>query len=89
MAEEGHVIPEISRKPELFYPFEWNAFHELNTERRFHMGGAGPIPISAIRDYFNMDWIEEDDDYQRFKQLIRTLDSVQMKHIADSQEKGK
>ena len=89
MADNGHSIPELTQRPDLRYPYEWNAFQELNTERRFHMSGAGPIPVSAIRDYFNFEWLEEDADYPRFKRLIRALDWVQMKHAADQQPKGK
>lgn len=75
--------------PEAFYDqpdiglqwlFHWQAFHDLSTERQIGMG-VGPIPRSAIRSYAEEYGIIEDDEYDKFEQIIRSVDVNYLKLV--------
>ena len=63
------MIPPELHDIELFY---WQAFWDLCTERQVTMGGAMPIPLSAIRKY------EEDNGChgREFIDIMRKMDAA-------------
>lgn len=63
--------PKVAPENEFF----WHAFWDLNTERQIGMS-AGPIPFSAIGAYADRYGIRSVDEFDRFKSIIRAMDSV-------------
>lgn len=60
--------------------FYYDAFRELGTARQFGMG-IGPIPFTAIADYFRVYSI--DGDFDEFSHIIRCMDNVYLQLNAD------
>lgn len=60
-----------------------DAFFELSTERQITMGGAGPIPRSAVTDYMRSEGITND---QTFRSLIRSLDAVYLRTMREKSD---
>lgn len=52
------------------------------------MGGCGPIPWTAIDRYAARHDIQGADEFERFVRLIRALDQVYMKHVAEKSKAG-
>ena len=77
MEDEGHVIPELVDRPEIFQdaiPY-FAAFRELSTSRPMGFG-VGFIPHSEIHSYLNEHQIysyEERDEYFNWIQFIDRL----------------
>lgn len=74
----GRMLPQgyLSRPP--VAPengFLWDAFWDLNTERQIGTP-PGPIPVTAIISYAERYGIESVDEFDRFKNMIRAMDTV-------------
>jgi hypothetical protein len=81
-AKSGMPLPErIKNRPELLpgLEFIWRAFWDLATCRTIGMG-EGPIWWIAVNDYANRYGITDEDEFDRFKMLIKELDSVFLDH---------
>lgn len=70
--------------PTLERPLLWEAFWDLSTERISTMS-LGPIPISKIHWYAEVELGLDDDERQAFVYIIRRLDSY---FIGKSAEKA-
>jgi hypothetical protein len=75
MADAGETIADLETRvrPDNHLLFHWSAFADLSTDRQVGFG-IGPIPGSAIRAYAQWYGIDDADEYERFKSLIRTMD---------------
>jgi hypothetical protein len=76
MEAQGHIIPELQNKPELFpeaLPY-LSAFHTLSMSRQMGFG-IGYIPYSEICSYLNENQISYSDreDYINWIQLIDSI----------------
>jgi hypothetical protein len=65
--------------------FIWRAFWEMSTDRDFGMA-EGPIPWSVMDRYALRHEIE-DDEFDRFVLMIKSLDSVYIEHRTKQQNK--
>ena len=77
MEDEGHVIPELQNKPDLFdsaIPY-LNAFHALSTSRQIGFG-IGFIPYSEIYTYLNENNIYDIDDREDYYHFIKFIDVI-------------
>lgn len=89
---KGIVKPDDQEPNTEGFQFYFDAFHELSTARQFGMA-IGPIPFTAVADYFTIYDIEG--DFFEFAAIIRHMDSVYLKLNADElkktskQDKGK
>jgi hypothetical protein len=75
MEDQGHVIPELQNKPELFpelIPY-LSAFQDLTTSRQTGFG-MGYIPYSEICSYLTENRIPYP-DREEFLRWIRFIDS--------------
>lgn len=60
------------------------AFADLSTDRPLGaMGGAGPIPWSAIDRYAARHEIDDLDEFDRFRRMIRAQDRAYLDHVAE------
>lgn len=66
----------------------WLAFNELTTERQVGMG-AGPIPVSKIREYAGDHLDLTGDAAERFVVLIREMDGEYLAASAPKKRHGK
>lgn len=76
-------IPDfILNAPELNLgnKFYYDAFIALTTTRPIGFGGVGQIPWTAIREYFKMLNIDEDDFYE-FYRIISLVDNAYLKLV--------
>ncbi len=83
---EGKIRPE-DLEPDIG-PFEYymDCFRELSTCRNNGMS-LGPIPVTAILDYFKA---IDGEDFENFIYIMRLLDDTLLKHMAEkSKAKGK
>lgn len=55
--------------------FQWSAFWDLHTDRPVGMG-VGPIPFGAIDQYAARYSIDDLDDFEAFRELIRAMDDA-------------
>lgn len=80
MADAGETIADLETRvrPASHLLFHWSAFADLSTDRPVGFG-IGPIPGSAIRAYAQWYSIDDSDEYERFKSLIRRMDREFMK----------
>ena len=78
--DRGDPTPFWDRRPILpgSLAWVWRAWEELSTCRTYHMGGAGPIPWSAIHEWARHRGMghEEEDDLAAF---VWALDAELMK----------
>lgn len=66
----------------------WNSFHELSTERSVGMG-AGPIPLSKVREYLREELeIDDEEEYEHAYMVLKRLDS-EYASLANKTEKEK
>jgi hypothetical protein len=75
-AEEGEIPRALLEKPEipLHLGFVWRAFWDLNGDRAVGLGGAGPIPFTAIDRYAERFGIVGAEAFERFVLPIRGTD---------------
>jgi hypothetical protein len=75
--DAGDEIPEDAIPPEIpdEARFAYFAFNEFATDRQVGMG-VGPIPFTAIDAYAHRYGIAGD-EFERFRLLIRTIESEQ------------
>lgn len=65
------------------------AFSDLTTDRQLGaMGGAGPIPWSAIDRYAARHEIDDLDDFDRFRRMIRAQDRTYLEHMAEEAKRA-
>lgn len=77
--EAGNIAPSLLENPEpeiwIHLLQLWNSFHELSTERSVGMG-AGPIPLSKVREYLREELkLRAEDEYEHAYGVLRKLDS--------------
>lgn len=76
MADRPELAPHLALFSE--------AFSDLSTDRPFSaMGGAGPIPWSAIDRYAARHEIDDPDDFDRLRRMIRAQDRAYLDHMAE------
>lgn len=76
MADRPELEPHLA-----FYS---EAFADLSTDRPLGaMGGAGPIPWSAIDRYAARHEIDDPDDFDRLRRMIRAQDRAYLDHVAE------
>lgn len=78
--------PFMAERPELapHLAFYSDAFSELDTDRQFGaLGGAGRIPWSAIDRYAARHEIDDPDDFDRLRRMIRAQDRAYLDHMAE------
>jgi hypothetical protein len=67
------MLKDEDKEPDIGgFQFYFDAFQELSTSRQVGMG-LGPIPFTAIAEYFR---IYELADFDEFAYLIRRMDNV-------------
>lgn len=76
-------MPALDARPEVadHLVFVWSAFWELGSDRAIGFA-AGPIPFTAIDAYAVRYGIEDIDQFDRFRALIRAMEGER----ADYQE---
>ena len=81
------IAPAISTAPEIWphLTFYLEAFFALSPDR--HEGGA--IPFSAVDRYAARYGLDDVDEFERFRTLIRALDDAFLKTIRPAQPIGK
>lgn len=57
------------------FEFYNGAFYELGTSRPIGMG-VGPIPFTAIVEYFKIYGTQDEDDFDEFLYVMRRMDST-------------
>jgi hypothetical protein len=90
-AEAGHehAISYIEKNQvALEFPWHWQAFADLGTERNSLGMGVGPIPYSAIRAYAR-EWRMSPIETELLHYVIRALDNHILTKLAKAQSKGK
>lgn len=61
------------------------AFWELSTDRPITMGGAGPIPRSAMTEYIVTEGVG---DARAFRQIMRSLDNHYLQAVREKHDDG-
>lgn len=82
-------LPEaLANAPQLLMGLEsyFSAFWELSTERHIGMG-LGQIPASAMRS-FARDEGMDDDEYDRFRYLVRSMDDAWLAHQGEQAKRA-
>jgi len=82
--EKGFLKPEDLEPKVDGLEFYYDAFGELGTARQFGMA-VGPIPFTAIAEYFRIYDIEG--DFHEFSAIIRRMDSVYLELNAEEMKK--
>ncbi|ODT50260.1 hypothetical protein [Devosia sp. 63-57] len=62
--------------------FAWSAWWEVHTDRPMGMG-VGPVPFTALDAYAARFGVTGTDDFEAFRFLIRSLDGVYLKWVAE------
>lgn len=76
MVERPEIWPHL-----LLYS---EAFTDLSTDRPLGaLGGAGPIPWTALDRYAARHGIDDLDAFERFRRMIRAQDGAYLKHMAE------
>ena len=79
-------IKEEDREPGIEgFDFYFEAFEELSTTRQIGMA-VGPIPFTAIVDYFN---IYQLSDFDEFSYVMRRMDKIYLENNNSELSKGK
>lgn len=68
--------------------FVWDAFWNLSTDRPVGFA-TGPIPWSAVDRYAGRHRLEGADSFQRFLDLIRSMDGAYLEHLEREREKAR
>lgn len=78
MAETGDTPTALLEKPEIedHLGFVWSAFWALSGDRQIVAGGVGVIPFTAINDYAARYGINDLDEFERFRALIKSIDTA-------------
>ena len=87
-AKLGDTPPALLNKPKLSLwaaPY-WTAYWDLDSSRQLGGTGAGPIPMSEIEAYLRLKNITDLDERGCYITMIRALDSVYLKHMAEQRE---
>ena len=63
----------------------WEAFHALAGDRQLGLV-VGPIPFAALDRYAARMGIADRDEFERFHALIRAMDGVHQRHMAEQAE---
>jgi hypothetical protein len=90
LLEQGKPVPgEYLRRPRLHpqYQFYWDAFWELSSDRQVGMA-VGRIPFSAIDRYAERYGLAEVDEFDTFREIMRSLDA-EFRRLATPEEKKK
>lgn len=77
---EGRPVPEpFLNLPDIIpeATYYWAAFCDLQSERTYGMS-VGPIPISRVRAYADVEGLSED-EWDFFRNVIRDLDNEHLK----------
>ncbi|WP_232629164.1 phage tail assembly chaperone [Methylobacterium sp. Leaf118] len=77
----------MAERPELWphLAFYSEAFADLSADRQLGaMGGAGQVPWSSIDRYADRYEIDDLDDFDRFRRMIRAQDRIYLEHMAKS-----
>ena len=77
MENEGHVIPELENRPDLFpeaAPYI-SAFFSLSTSRQMGFG-VGYIPYSEIHSYLNENQIYSTEEREEYFRWIKFIDHL-------------
>ncbi len=85
MEDEGHIIPELVNRPELFpdaIPY-FSAFSELTTSRQSGFA-VGHILYSEIISYLNEHQIFNTEDREEYIKWIQFIDGL---YVANSNKK--
>lgn len=82
---KGFIRPEDQEPDIAGFEFYFDAFYELGTTRQFGMG-IGPIPFTAVAEYFRIYSI--DGDFEEFSLLIRHMDNVFLEIEANESKKS-
>ena len=77
MADAGEKVTDLETRvrPEPHLLFHWSAFVDLSTDRQMGFG-VGPIPWSALDMYARRYGLDDPDEFDRFKRLVRALDGT-------------
>ena len=81
LLEDGFIKDEDQEPQVGYYVYYLEAFWELSTCRSYGVG-EGPIPFSAIKDYFE---VFPDENFYDFLRIIRTMDDT---YLAEKRAKG-
>lgn len=84
--------PALLRKPEVSPGLDryLTAFWDLTSERQLGaMGGCGSIPWTAIDRYAARQGLDDLDDFERFRSIIRAMDGAYLAHVAEVTKPGK
>lgn len=90
-AEPGFCPRFMADRPELWphLTLYSEAFGDLSSERPLGaMGGCGSISWSAIDRYAERYGIDDLDDFERFRRMIRAQDRVYLEDVAERAKKG-
>jgi hypothetical protein len=86
-AESGQAVPDLETRvnPAPHLLFHWAAFADLSTDRQTGFG-RGQIPGSAIRAYALWYGIDDADEFERFRGLIRGMDRAFLEWHAEREK---
>lgn len=75
--ETGQVPKALANRiaPDEERIFVWNAFWELHTDRPVAMAGVSYLPFSSIDRYAARYGLDDIDEFDRFRSLIRAVDA--------------
>lgn len=87
-AEAGNpmALAHLETRPACEWPYHWQAFADLSTERQLGFGAVGPIPNSMVDRMADRDGLSE---YEAsvLNYVIRLLDNKQRELAHDKAEK--
>lgn len=75
LLRRGFIKEEDTEPESAGFEFYFDAFDELSTARQVGMG-LGPIPFTAIAEYFRMYEISAFESFDDFSFVIRRMDKV-------------
>lgn len=76
-------LAEEDKEPEIAgLDFYFDAFRELGTCRQVGMG-LGPIPFTAIAEYFRLFLGDDETEFEEFCWVIRMMDRIFLKHAQE------
>lgn len=86
-AEAGNQYARklVQAAPKLEYPYHYDAFNELSTERHYAMGPA-PIPVSLIEAYARRDRLSNIET-NVFVYVMRCLDNHFLKKMNEKNKR--
>ncbi len=86
--ESGQIIPDLESRidPAPHLTFHWAAFNDLSTDRPSGFG-VGAIPFTSINTFAERYGIDDLDEFDRFKRLIRVMDRAFLAWHAEREKK--